>query len=326
MTPENELLLPPTAERVGRELSRWFDHSELSTRPKEPAVPQAPARGMDWARITPFLAMHAACFAVIWVGFSWAALAVTLGLYVVRMFAITGFYHRYFSHRTFKTSRAGQFIFGLLGASAVQRGPIWWAAHHRHHHVYSDKPEDVHSPAQHGFFWSHMGWFMSHKHFVADLSRVKDLLKYPELRFLDRFDVAVPMVLGVGVFLLGILLKHLAPGLHTGGWQMLVWGFFISTVAVYHGTYTINSLSHVFGRQRYKTGDGSRNNVWLALITLGEGWHNNHHHYPASVRQGFYWWEFDVTFYLLKLLSYLGLIWDLKPVPAAIREGGGKRL
>ncbi|MGA2399665.1 MAG: acyl-CoA desaturase [Steroidobacteraceae bacterium] len=281
---------------------------------------------MDWVRITPFLAMHAACFAVIWVGVSWVALAVTLGLYVIRMFAITGFYHRYFSHRTFKTSRAGQFIFGLLGASAVQRGPIWWAAHHRHHHVYSDKPQDVHSPGQHGFFWSHMGWFMSHKHFGADLSRVKDLLKYPELRFLDRFDIAVPALLGVGVFLLGLVLKHLAPGLHTGGWQMLVWGFFISTVAVYHGTYTINSLSHVFGHQRYKTGDTSRNNVWLALITLGEGWHNNHHHYPASVRQGFYWWEFDATFYVLKLLSCLGLIWDLRPVPAAIREGGRKRL
>jgi stearoyl-CoA desaturase (delta-9 desaturase) len=253
------------------------------------------------------------------------ALSVTLVLYLVRMFAITGFYHRYFSHRSFKTSRVGQFIFGLLGASAVQRGPIWWAAHHRHHHVHSDKPDDVHSPVQHGFFWSHMGWFMSHKHFAADLSRVKDLLKYPELRFLDRFDIAVPTILGVGVFLLGVLLKQAAPGLGTNGWQMLVWGFFISTVAVYHGTYTINSLSHVFGRQRYKTGDASRNNVWLAIITLGEGWHNNHHHYPASVRQGFYWWEFDITFYLLKLMSYFGVIWDLKPVPAAVREGGGKR-
>jgi stearoyl-CoA desaturase (Delta-9 desaturase) len=243
----------------------------------------------------------------------------------VRMFAITGFYHRYFSHRSFKTSRIGQFIFGLLGASAVQRGPIWWAAHHRHHHRYSDKPEDIHSPVQQGFFWSHMGWFMSHKHFAADLSRVKDLLKYPELRFLDRFDIAVPTALGVGVFLLGVLLKHVAPGLGTNGWQMLVWGFFVSTVAVYHGTYTINSLSHVFGRQRYNTGDTSRNNVWLAIITLGEGWHNNHHHYPASVRQGFYWWEFDITFYMLKVMAFFGVIWDLKPVPAAIRDGGRKR-
>ena len=330
MTPENEIAVqPPVVERVGMELSRWFDNREIAARAKavaeSEAVPQDPARRVDWARVLPFLGMHVACLAVIWVGFSWVALAVTVALYVIRMFAITGFYHRYFSHRSFKTSRAGQFIFGMLGASAVQRGPIWWAAHHRHHHVHSDKVEDVHSPVQHGFFWSHMGWFMSHKHFVADLSRVKDLLKYPELRLLDRFDILVPTLLGIGVYLLGMLLKHVAPELGTSGAQMLVWGFFISTVAVYHGTYTINSLSHVFGRQRYKTGDASRNNVWLAIITLGEGWHNNHHHYPASVRQGFYWWEFDITYYVLKLMSFAGVIWDLKPVPAAVREGLGKR-
>jgi len=330
MNSENRIVQPPRPTRVGIELSRWFDNREFADRVKAPdAVFEPPAHAeaarVDWARMLPFLAMHAACLAVFWVGFSWVALMVTITLYVVRMFAITGFYHRYFSHRTFKTSRAGQFIFGLLGASAVQRGPIWWAAHHRHHHVHSDKPDDVHSPVQHGFFWSHMGWFMSHKYFAADLSRVKDLLKYPELRFLDRFDIVVPTALAAAVFLLGSVLKHFAPNLGTSGGQMLVWGFFISTVAVYHGTYTINSLSHVFGRQRYKTGDESRNNVWLALITLGEGWHNNHHHYPASVRQGFYWWEFDITFYMLKLMSYCGLIWDLKTVPAAVREGGVKR-
>jgi len=338
MTPENEIAAQAlTAERIGFELSHWFDNRDFAFRtqaapplfnraaPRLAAPAEAAAR-IDWARVLPFLGMHVACLAVIWVGFSWVALGVAVALYVLRMFAITGFYHRYFSHRTFKTSRAGLFLLGLLGASAVQRGPIWWAAHHRHHHIHSDKASDVHSPVQHGFFWSHMGWFMSHKHFVADLSRVKDLLKYPELRLLDRFDVAVPAALGAGVFLLGVVLRHVAPALGTSGWQMLVWGFFMSTVAVYHGTYTINSLSHVFGRQRYRTGDQSRNNPWLALITLGEGWHNNHHHYPASVRQGFYWWELDITFYLLKLLSYSGLIWDLRPVPAAIREGRGKRL
>jgi stearoyl-CoA desaturase (delta-9 desaturase) len=310
------------SKRIGRELNRWFGATDFAAQPQETEE----ANGIDWFRAVPFLLMHAICLFAFIVGFSWVALGVTVILYLVRMFAITGFYHRYFSHRTFKTSRAGQFIFGLLGASAVQRGPIWWAAHHRHHHVHSDKPDDVHSPLQHGFLWSHVGWFMSRQHFAADFSRVKDLLKYPELRFLDRFDIAVPTALGVGVFLLGVLLSHVAPQLHTSGWQMLIWGFFISTVAVYHGTYTINSLSHVFGKQRYKTGDGSRNNPWLALITLGEGWHNNHHHYPASVRQGFYWWEFDVTYYLLKAMSYCGLIWDLKAVPVAVRDGPVKRL
>jgi stearoyl-CoA desaturase (delta-9 desaturase) len=325
MNQDSQIGTPPVAVRVGRELSRWFDNRDFATRTPDAGVPQEVARRTDWARMIPFLGMHLACLAVFVVGFSWIALAVTATLYVVRMFAITGFYHRYFSHRSFKTSRVGQFIFGILGASAVQRGPIWWAAHHRHHHVHSDKVEDVHSPVQHGFFWSHMGWFMSNKYFVADMSRVKDLLKYPELRFLDRFDIVVPTALGVVVFLFGVLLKHVAPSLGTNGWQMLVWGFFVSTVLVYHGTYTINSLSHVFGRQRYKTGDTSRNNLWLALITLGEGWHNNHHHYPASVRQGFYWWEFDITFYMLKVLAFFGLIWDLKPVPRAVREGVGKR-
>ncbi len=304
--------------RFSSSLRRWFDNSPLDARPGEP--PPRKAGHVEWSRILPFIGMHAICLTVIWVGFSWVALATAAALYVVRMFAITGFYHRYFSHRTFKTSRIGQFVFGLLGASAAQRGPIWWAAHHRHHHVHSDQPSDFHSPARHGFIWSHMGWFLSATHFAPDLRRVKDLLRYPELRFLDRFDIVVPFALGLAVFLWGVLLKHVAPSLETDGWQMLIWGFFISTVAVYHGTYTINSFAHRFGRQRYKTNDMSRNNWWLALVTLGEGWHNNHHHYPAAARQGFFWWEIDVTYYVLKLLSYLGVIWDLRPVPATIRD------
>jgi len=251
---------------------------------------------------------------------------VALAAYLVRMFAITGFYHRYFSHRTFKTSRAGQFVFGLLGASAVQRGPVWWAAHHRHHHANSDRAEDVHSPSQHGFWRSHMGWFLTIKGFAPDFQLVRDLMKFPELRWLDRFDVVVPTLLGVSMFLLGVILHNVAPQLGTTGWQMLVWGFVISTVVCWHGTYTINSLSHVFGRQRYRTGDTSRNNWLLAILTLGEGWHNNHHYYPNTVRQGFYWWEYDITFYILKLLSWCGIIWDLKPVPVAVRENPARRL
>ncbi|HMI38167.1 MAG TPA: acyl-CoA desaturase, partial [Steroidobacteraceae bacterium] len=246
--------------------------------------------------------------------------------YLLRMFAITGFYHRYFSHRTFKTSRVGQFVFGLLGASAVQRGPVWWAAHHRHHHANSDRESDIHSPSQHGFWRSHMGWFLTIKGFAPDFQLVRDLLKFPELRWLDRFDIFVPVFLGVGMFLLGVILHNVAPQLGTTGWQMLVWGFVISTVFCWHATYTINSLSHVFGGQRYRTGDTSRNNWLLAILTLGEGWHNNHHYYPNSVRQGFYWWEYDLTFYVLKLLSWTGIIWDLKAIPVAVRENPSRRL
>ena len=275
---------------------------------------------VDWARILPFVGMHAACLAVFWVGVSPVAVGVAVAMYLLRMFAITGFYHRYFAHRSFKTSRAAQFVFALLGAAAVQRGPIWWAAHHRHHHVHSDKAGDVHSPAQRGFLWSHMGWFLSRRHFAPDLGRVRDLLKFPELRWLDRFDILVPFALALGLLLLGRWLAADRPELGTSGGQMLAWGFFVSTVACYHGTYTINSLCHVWGRRRYATNDESRNNWLLALITLGEGWHNNHHRYPASARQGFYWWEIDITYYLLRMLAALGLIWDLKPVPRRVRE------
>jgi len=246
--------------------------------------------------------------------------------YLVRMFAITGFYHRYFSHRSFKTSRTGQFIFGLLGASAVQRGPVWWAAHHRYHHTHSDNHSDLHSPSQHGFLRAHMGWLLSMRGFAPDLRLARDWMKFPELRWLDRFDILVPVIFAYGMFELGGRLARAAPDLHTSAAQMLVWGFFVSTVVCWHATYTINSLSHLFGRQRYRTGDTSRNNWLLAILTLGEGWHNNHHYYPSAARQGFYWWEYDLTYYLLRLMSYLGLIWDLNTVPVPVRDNPRRRL
>ena len=303
----------------------WFD-SGTSAAPVNQANADRTSEKVEWSRIFPFIAMHVVCLSVIWVGWSPIAVATAVAFYVLRMFAITAFYHRYFSHRSFKTSRAGQFIFGVLGASAVQRGPVWWAAHHRHHHAHSDKPGDVHSPVQHGFIRAHMGWFLSKKGFTPDLKCVRDLMKFPELRLLDRFDILVPILFAVAIFFTGVILKNTHPELGTTGWQMLVWGFFISTIACYHGTYTINSLSHVFGKQRYRTGDQSRNNWFLALITLGEGWHNNHHHYPSSARQGFYWWEFDFTYYGLKLMSWLGIIWDLRAVPVSARDHHPRRI
>jgi len=305
-----------------RTLNRWFDNSIDYVAAARDSMPDR----IDWLRVLPFVLAHCACLAAFFVGVSPVALLVALAAYLIRMFAITGFYHRYFSHRAFKTSRTGQFIFGLLGASAVQRGPVWWAAHHRYHHANSDHECDLHSPSRHGFVRAHMGWFLSMKGFAPDLELARDLLKFPELRWLDRYDALVPVALGLFMFLLGVLLAHVAPGLKTSGWQMLVWGFFISTVLCWHATYTINSLSHLFGSQRYRTGDSSRNNWLLAILTLGEGWHNNHHHYPRAARQGFYWWEYDPTFYLLKLMSWLGLIWDLQPLPVAVRDHSRRRL
>ncbi|MGA7298458.1 MAG: acyl-CoA desaturase [Rhodanobacteraceae bacterium] len=291
----------------------WFDTSAA-------AVSGEATRQIDWLRAIPFLALHVACAAVFWVGVSPIALAVASGLYAVRMFALTGFYHRYFSHRAFKTSRAVQFVFALVGASCVQRGPLWWAAHHRNHHRHADTDLDPHSPSIRGFFWSHAGWFLTPEAFRTDLERVPDLARYPELRWLDRFDTAVPLVLAVLLYGLGVLLSHVAPQLGTSGGQMLVWGFFVSTVVLFHATVTINSLAHRYGSRRYETRDQSRNNAWLALLTFGEGWHNNHHFFPGASRQGFRWWEIDITWYGLRLMAALGLVRELKPVPAWVLE------
>ena len=300
---------------VIRGFAQWID-SGVGQEP----VPKEEFWVIEWTRIIPMIVMHIACIGVIWVGWSPVAVGVAVAMYFIRMFAITGIYHRYFSHRTFKTSRFMQFLFGVLGMTAVQRGPLWWAAHHRHHHKHSDEEEDVHSPHQHGFWWSHIGWITTRGAFPTDQKAIPDLMKYPELRFLDRADLLVPILLACGMFGLGALLEAYAPSLGTTGGQMLVWGFFISTCFLLHGTCTINSLSHLFGKRRYETTDDSRNNFWLALITMGEGWHNNHHKYPGATRQGFYWWEIDVTYYILKMLSWTGLIWDLRQPPAKAFE------
>lgn len=278
--------------------------------------------GISWLATLPFVGLHVAAVGVFWVGWSWVALAVCFALYWIRMFAITGFYHRYLSHRTYKTSRWFQFFFAAVGNSSVQKGPIWWASHHRHHHKYSDEDNDVHSPTKRGFLYSHVLWVFDRANSYARARLAPDLTKYPELRALDKFDVLMPVLLGTSCFGLGVLLEAHAPGLGTNGSQMLVWGFVVSTVLLAHSTFTINSLSHVFGSRRFETTDTSRNNFLLALLTMGEGWHNNHHHYPAATRQGFYWWEIDFTYYGLYLLSKLGLIWDLKKVPEHILEKG----
>ena len=293
----------------------WFDN-EAGAAPLADAALQA--RRIDWPRVVPFIALHLGCVAVLWVGVSATAVLVAAVLYGLRMFAITGFYHRYFSHCAFRTSRAAQFVFALLAATGVQRGPLWWASHHRHHHAKSDTPDDAHSGLQHGFLWSHMGWFLARENFATRSALVTDLARYPELRFLDRYDVLAPLALGIVLYSAGELLAKFAPGLNTSGLQLLVWGFCISTVVLYHATFTINSLAHGIGRRRYATRDDSRNNWWLALLTFGEGWHNNHHHYPGAARQGFYWWELDFTYYGLRLLAALGIIWDLKQVPAKL--------
>jgi len=299
--------------KFARDTLRWFDAGMAPS--KQDVAPER----FNWFRCLPFIALHAMCFGVFWVGWSWFAISACLAIYLLRMFAITGFYHRYFSHKSFKTSRFMQFLFGVAGCAAVQRGPLWWAAHHRTHHQHSDGERDVHSPVRRGFWWSHVGWFTCDAHFATNKERVRDLSKFPELRFLDRFDILIPVALATALFAGGALLARHAPGLGTNGPQLLIWGFFISTALLFHATAAINSLAHVFGRRRFAVADNSRNNFWLALLTLGEGWHNNHHRWPTSVRQGFLWWEIDLTYYGLRLMKSLGLIWDLKSVPAKVK-------
>jgi stearoyl-CoA desaturase (delta-9 desaturase) len=253
----------------------------------------------------PFALVHLASLLVFFFPFHWyypvACIALTLG----RMFWVTAGYHRYFSHRSFKTSRVFQFVIAFMAMTSAQKGVLWWAAHHRHHHRHSDQELDLHSPTLFGFFWSHVGWIISDKYNDTRLNYIADFAKYPELRWLNKYHMLPPVVLAVIIWLIG-------------GWPLFIWGFCLSTVLLWHDTFTINSLSHLFGKRRYDTTDTSKNNWFLALLTLGEGWHNNHHHYMASARQGFFWWEIDITYYTLKVLSWLGLVWELRKVPAHI--------
>jgi len=278
------------------------------------AVVAVPPESVLWWGIAPMVSMHLGVILVFWVGVSPIAVAVAAALYLVRMFFLTAFYHRYFSHRTYRASRGVQFVMALAGTTALQRGPLWWSAHHRYHHTHADEATDPHSPTRHGFWWSHIGWLLTKSGTPIRERLVRDWAQYPELRFLDRWFLLGPALLVGFLFGLGTWLHAAAPGLGTNGLQMVVWGFVVSTVVLYHGTYTINSLSHKFGRRRFNTKDDSRNNWLLALVTLGEGWHNNHHHYPSSARNGFYWYEIDITYYGLKGLAALGIVKDLKPV------------
>jgi stearoyl-CoA desaturase (delta-9 desaturase) len=262
---------------------------------------------LDRVTSLPFFAIHVLALGALFVEFHWYYPVVALGLYYLRMFGITAGYHRYFSHRSYKMGRSMQFLMALLGSTSAQKGVLWWSAHHRDHHKYSDQPEDIHSPVQRGFWWSHVGWILASRYNETKIDRIRDFAKYPELRWLNKYHLLPPLGLAA---VLGLI----------GGVPMMIWGFCVSTVVLWHGTFTINSLSHVIGRRRYVTTDDSRNNWFLALITLGEGWHNNHHHYMSTANQGFYWWEVDFSYYALKMMSWVGLVWDLRTPPRHIRD------
>jgi stearoyl-CoA desaturase (delta-9 desaturase) len=250
--------------------------------------------------------IHASCALALVTGVGALDVVLCLGFFWLRMFGITGGYHRYFAHRTYRTGRVFQFVLAAVGCAAVQKGPLWWAAGHRRHHRYSDQPGDLHSPRE-GMWYAHQGWIFDSRWSETEVDQIADFARFPELVWLNRYHFVPPLVLGVFCFAVG-------------GGSGLIWGFSISTTLLWHSTYTINSLSHRFGSVRYDTGDDSRNNLWLALLTLGEGWHNNHHHYMASARNGFFWWEIDITWYVLRALEKLGIVRALRTPPRAVLD------
>lgn len=273
---------------------------------------------LDYLAATQFIFLHAGCLLVFWTGVSWIALVTCLAFYCLRIFAVSAGYHRYFAHRSYKTGRVFQFLLALLGSLSHQKGPLWWAAHHRYHHAHSDREDDIHSPRQHGFWWAHCGWIFSMAYRRADERLVSTFTRYRELRLLDRFYAVPPLTAAVALFFVGVTLQRVKPEWHTSGLQLLVWGFFISTVLVHHAIYSVNTIGHLIGSRRFEGSDQSRNNIFVALLTFGDGWHNNHHFYPRSARHGFYWWELDLTLYILKALSYVGIVWDLHTPPQRI--------
>jgi stearoyl-CoA desaturase (delta-9 desaturase) len=273
----------------------------------EPPINRDSSTDIVYPSTIPFLIVHLACFAAIWTGVTAEAVGLAIGLYWLRIFAIGAGYHRYFSHRAYETSRVFQFILAAFAQSTSQKSVLWWAANHRDHHLHSDTELDVHSPRHAGFIYSHVGWIFSRGQEMMNFNRIADFAKFPELMWLHRYEQAPSFALAVICFAIA-------------GWPGLIVGFFWSTVAVYHGTFSINSLAHLVGKRRYITGDDSRNNWLLAIITMGEGWHNNHHAFQSSARQGFRWWEYDPTFYLLTLLERLGLVWNLKRPTAEVMQ------
>jgi len=285
---------PTTSRGASRDPSTWAPNEHINRRSS-----------------IPFIALHFLPLLAFVTGVTWRAVWLALALYLVRMLAITGGYHRYFAHRTYRLARIPQFVLAFIGTTAAQKGPLWWAAHHRAHHKYSDTERDIHSPIR-GFWWSHVGWILCDKYNKTDSDAIKDFTKYPELVWLDKHDWIGPWTLAIACYLYA-------------GWSGLVIGFFTSTIVLWHATFCVNSLAHVFGRRAYDTPDTSRNSAIVALITSGEGWHNNHHRYPWAARQGFRWWQVDVTYYVLRLFSFVGIVRDIRPVPAAVRAEARSR-
>lgn len=268
----------------------------------------------------PLILMHLGCLGVFFVPFNTASWVLFLTIYALHVFTLTAGFHRYFSHKSFKTSRPFQFLLGFLGTMAAQKDPLWWASHHRLHHEHADSEQDPHSPRQGGFWWAHIGWVMQCQLDDTRYDKIKDLVKFPELMWLNRNPFLPTLLFAALLLLTGFAFQIFSPESGITGAQLIVYGFFLSTVAVYHVTFCINSVAHRYGKRRYNVEDDSVNNWLLAILTNGEGWHNNHHRYAVCTRQGFRWWEIDMSYFILRVLQLFRIVWEIREPPRSLLE------
>ena len=258
--------------------------------------------------VTIFWIVQASAFLIFFVPFSWGLVGLWAASHFLRAIGLTLAYHRYFAHRAFQMNRAARFAWTWIAASAMQKGPLWWAGHHVNHHRYADRDGDPHSPMVSGLYYAHIGWFLNdakHDRLEATNPVIRDFSKAPEIAFIDRYFAVPPLVLAAVLYL-------------AGGMPWLIWGFCLPTMTLAHATFAINTVNHLWGTRRFETFDESRNNPVTALFAVGEGWHNNHHRYQRAARNGFYWWEVDLTWYVIRAMAALGLAWDLNAVPDRI--------
>ena len=267
------------------------------------------------ASIVIFWLVQVSALLVFAVPFAWGYVALWAVSHFARAVGLTLAFHRYYAHRAFQMNRAARFIWTFAGVAAMQKGPLWWAGHHVYHHKFADRDGDPHSPKVSGFYYAHIGWFLNdQKYKKIDPSNpvVRDFSKYPDVRLLDEYYFLPPLLLGLAMYAIG-------------GFPWVVWGFCLPTMTLAHATFAINTVNHLYGSRRFETRDESRNNAITALFAAGEGWHNNHHRYQRAARNGFYWWEIDITYYVILAMQAVGLAWDVQRVPDRIyreaREG-----
>ena len=261
-------------------------------------------------QIAVFWLVQASAVLMFAVPFRWAFVALWAASHFSRALGLTLIFHRYLAHRAFQMNRVARFVWAFIGTAAMQKGPLWWAGHHVNHHRYADRDGDPHSPSVSGFYYAHIGWFLNdtrHDQLPPSNPVIRDFSKDFEIAWLERFFVVPPLLLAIAMFL-------------AGGLPWLVWGFCVPTVTLAHSTFAINTINHMFGSRRFETLDASRNNLLTAFFAVGEGWHNNHHRYQRAARNGFYWWEFDPTWYVIRAMAAVGLVWGIQSVPTRIYE------